>query len=169
MQLFDRLDGQSRINSSFVGNVLACLRGAGLREEALRLCQELQQKQLQLDQQLLGVVLSLCDRADLWPTALSIFSRRPDGLVPRGATITSLATAGRWRWCCRLLGLAEVSSPMANALMDALAKANNWKTSIAQLRQLAPDGPWPEVSTMNSAVASMVGPKGPKWSTVIEA
>ena len=48
------------------GHVLACLRGAARRQEALELCKTLRGQSVETDAALLGVVLSLCDRADLW-------------------------------------------------------------------------------------------------------
>lgn len=174
MELFEMLEPECRIQTSFAGNVLACLRGAGLREEALHLCQELSKNQLQLDQQLLGVVLSLCDRADLWQTALSIFTSpwpcsphlSTDGLVAQGATIASCASAGHWRWCIRLLptsGRRMVPGPMGNALMNAMAKARAWKASVSWLRMgSSPLG----LSAMNAFTSAMLA--APEWARVME-
>ena len=174
MELFEMLEPECRIQTSFAGNVLACLRGAGLREEALHLCQELSKNQLQLDQQLLGVVLSLCDRADLWQTALSIFTSpwpcpphlSTDGLVAQGATIASCASAGQWRWCIRLLptsGRRMVPGPMGNALMNAMAKARAWKASVSWLRMgSSPLG----LSAMNAFTSAMLA--APEWARVME-
>ncbi|CAL1138289.1 unnamed protein product [Cladocopium goreaui] len=174
MELFEMLGPECRIQTSFAGNVLACLRGAGLREEALHLCQELSKNQLQLDQQLLGVVLSLCDRADLWQTALSIFTSpwpcsahlSTDGLVAQGATIASCASAGQWRWCIRLLptsGRRMVPGPMGNALMNAMAKARAWKASVSWLRMgSSPLG----LSAMNAFTSAMLA--APEWARVMD-
>ena len=48
------------------GHTLAALRAAARRDEALELWKALEGRNLEKDVALLGVVLSLCDRADLW-------------------------------------------------------------------------------------------------------
>ena len=162
------------MNTVVLGNILACLRGAGRRDEALQLFDEIQKQNLQTDLTLLGVVLSLCDRADLWRDALHIFQAcRPqvDQVMATGAATTSCSVAWQWQWCLRLQHESKMASlVISNAVIDAQAHANNWKSSIAWLNlgtlvaRIEPD-----ITTVNSAASSMVmNGAGPQWSRVID-
>ncbi len=162
------------MNTVVLGNVLACLRGAGRRDEALQLFDEIQKQNLQKDLTLLGVALSLCDRADLWRDALHIFQTWPYpwlDQVATGAATTSCSVAWQWQWCLRLQHESKMASlVITNAVMDAQANANNWKASIDWLNigtlvaRIEPD-----ITTVNSAASSMVmNSAGPQWSRVID-
>lgn len=162
--------------TAVAGNVLAYLGGAGRREEALKLCQELLEQKLRRDEMLLGVVLSLCDRADFWRDALDIFNSWPikEGLVATGAAMASCGAAWQWPWCIRLLDrevLGSASLVIVNSVVDA-AKTN-WKVSVAWLDvavpQLGTTGVQPDITTMNSAVSSMVaGVATGQWAKAVD-
>lgn len=162
------------VTTAVAGNVLAYLGGAGRREEALKLCQELLEQKLRKDEMLLGVVLSLCDRADFWRDALDIFNSWPikQGLVATGAAMASCGAAGQWPWCLRLLDvLGSASLVIVNSVVDA-AKTN-WKVSVAWLDvavpQLGATGVQPDITTMNSAVSSMVaGVATGQWAKAVD-
>ncbi|CAK8998264.1 Pentatricopeptide repeat-containing protein At2g41720 (Protein EMBRYO DEFECTIVE 2654) [Durusdinium trenchii] len=64
--LFSFLERDGIMTASVVGHTLAALRAAARRDEALELWKALEGRNLEKDVALLGVVLSLCDRADLW-------------------------------------------------------------------------------------------------------
>ena len=158
--LFSDLCRRELVRSEVLANAMACLHAAGRREQGLELCRRAQQDGVRLDTACVSVVLSLCDRADFWHSSLHFLTSWAGKLdrVTLGAAVASCSTGAQWLFCTSLLQRYQEESSMSlatiNSLIDATSKSLHWHVVLGQLAHLRHDMLEPDLTSVNSALAS---------------
>ena len=169
--LFTFLQSRDWLCPTVLANAMACLHGAGRRQEGLELFRRAQKEGLRLDATSLSVALSLCDRADFWQRSLSFLSSWFGQLeAPMlGAAVASCSKGSKWLLCASLLGThrarAERLRSLAtmNSVIDAASAAQQWHVVLSQLNHLAAVTLKPDATSVNSALACFNSNRRGEW------